>query len=115
MMTTTTMMMMMMMMIHPSAVPFFLTSVAYDVFFFFLCVHPRYTIHSMFGSCSTQNPNCFYLMGRGVAWTATTASVAVTEGSSVRRRETPQGVQDLRGSGSGASVTMLFVNTWISS
>ena len=31
-----------------------------------------YTIHSMFGSCSTQNPNCFSLMGRGVAWTATT-------------------------------------------
>ena len=28
-----------------------------------------YTIHSMFGSCSTQNPNCFSLMGRGVAWT----------------------------------------------
>ena len=26
----------------------------------------------MFGSCSTQNPNCFSLMGRGVAWTATT-------------------------------------------
>ena len=26
----------------------------------------------MFGSCSTQNPNCFSLMGRGLAWTATT-------------------------------------------
>ena len=26
----------------------------------------------MFGSCSTQHPNCFSHMGRGVAWTATT-------------------------------------------
>ena len=43
------------------------------VFFFFICasVHGA-QFNSMFGSCSTQNPNCFSLIGRGVAWTATT-------------------------------------------
>ena len=67
--------------VHPSAIPFFLISVAYNGARFTLpsnhqSVNKSYTIRSLFGSCSTRNPNCFSLdatlVGRGAGWTATT-------------------------------------------